>query len=113
KVFNAPVKGYHGSTEQIANDPTVDMVAISIRTPGHVEATLPVLRAKKDLFIEWPAGNQLAGTTSIANAARESGVKTLVGFQTRQAAYVRKVKEILDSGKLGRIVSTSLESEVP
>uniref|UniRef100_A0A0W0FNQ8 Dimeric dihydrodiol n=1 Tax=Moniliophthora roreri TaxID=221103 RepID=A0A0W0FNQ8_MONRR len=108
KVLSVPVKGYHGSTESIAKDPNVDMVAISVRTPGHVEAALPVLQAKKDLFIEWPAGKKLAGTTEITEAARKNGVRTLVGFQTRQAAYVRKIKEILDSGVLGRIVSTSL-----
>ncbi|KAK7035537.1 transcription regulator gal80 [Paramarasmius palmivorus] len=63
------------------------MVAVAVRTSAHVEAALPVLQAKKSLFID---------------------VKTLVGFQTRQAAYVKKVKEILDSGALGRILSTSL-----
>ncbi|EEB90888.1 hypothetical protein MPER_10845, partial [Moniliophthora perniciosa FA553] len=52
--------------------------------------------------------NQLAGTMKIAEMAKESGVRTLVGFQTRQAAYVKKVKEILESGLLGRIISTSL-----
>ncbi|KAI3605198.1 dimeric dihydrodiol [Moniliophthora roreri] len=108
KLVSAQVKGYHGSTEHVADDPDVDMVAISVRTPGHVDAALPVLQAKKDLFIEWPAGLHLAGTREIAEAAKRSGVKTLVGFQTRHAAYVRKVKEILNSGKLGRIVSTSV-----
>ncbi|EEB97749.1 hypothetical protein MPER_02864, partial [Moniliophthora perniciosa FA553] len=108
KTVSAPVKGYHGSTENISKDPNVDLVAISVRTPAHVEASLPVLQAKKDLFIEWPAGKRLAGTTEIVEAARKNGVRTLVGFQTRQAAYVRKIKEIIDSGVLGRIVSTSL-----
>ncbi|KAK7017555.1 transcription regulator gal80 [Paramarasmius palmivorus] len=108
KVVSGTVKPYYGSTEQIANDPNVDMVAISVRTPAHVDAALPVLQAKKNLFIEWPAGSLLASTTKIADAAKQNGVRTLVGFQTRQAAYVRKVKEILESGALGRILATSL-----
>ncbi|KAK7035536.1 transcription regulator gal80 [Paramarasmius palmivorus] len=108
KLASRSVKAYYGSTEQIANDPDVDMVAISVRTPGHVDAAIPVIQAKKDLFIEWPAGNQLAGTREISDAAQKSGVRTLVGFQTRQAAYVRRIKEILDSGVLGRVLSTSL-----
>ncbi|ESK83714.1 dimeric dihydrodiol [Moniliophthora roreri MCA 2997] len=108
KLVSAPVKAYYGSTEQIANDPDVDMVAVSVRTPAHVDAALPALQAKKDLFIEWPTGNQLAGTTKIAEMAKKGGVRTLIGFQTRQAAYVRKVKEILESGLLGRIISTSV-----
>ncbi|KAK7021818.1 transcription regulator gal80 [Paramarasmius palmivorus] len=108
KLTSGTVKPYHGSIEQIANDPDVDMVAISVRTPAHVDAALPVLQAKKDLFIEWPAGSQLASTIKIAEAAKKNGVRTLVGLQTRQATYVRKVKEILDSGVLGRILATSL-----
>ncbi|KAK7032642.1 transcription regulator gal80 [Paramarasmius palmivorus] len=108
KLTSGTVKPYHGSTKHIANDPNVDMVAISVRTPAHVDAALPVLQAKKNLFIEWPAGSRLAGTTQNAEAAKNNGVRTLVGFQTRQAAYVRKVKEILDSGVLGRILATSV-----
>ncbi|KAK7032649.1 transcription regulator gal80 [Paramarasmius palmivorus] len=110
KLVNGTVKAYHGTTEHIANDPDVDMVAISVRASAHADAALPALQAKKDLFIEWPAGNQLAGTTQIAEAARKAGVRTLVGLQTRQAAYIRKIKEILDSGILGRILSSSLVS---
>ncbi|KAI3602092.1 nad-binding rossmann fold oxidoreductase family protein [Moniliophthora roreri] len=94
KLVSAEVRECHGSTEHVANDSNVDMVAISVRTPGHVNAALPVLQAKKDLFIEWPAGLHLAGTREIAEAAKRSGVKTLVGFQTRHAAYARKVRSL-------------------
>ncbi|KAK7035535.1 transcription regulator gal80 [Paramarasmius palmivorus] len=108
KITGRDVKAYYGSTKQIACDPNIDMVAVSVRTPGHLDAARPVLEAKKDLFIEWPAGKLLSGTTEIAELAMRNGVRTLVGFQTRQAAYVGKIKEIIDSGALGRILSTSV-----
>ncbi|KAK7032605.1 transcription regulator gal80 [Paramarasmius palmivorus] len=99
KLTSAPVKAYHGSTEQIANDPNVDMVAVSVRTPAHVDAALPVLRAKKSLFVEWPAGMHLAGTNELAETAKKNGVRTLVGFQTRQAAYVKKASTCFQEGR--------------
>ncbi|KAK7021908.1 transcription regulator gal80 [Paramarasmius palmivorus] len=82
KVVSGIAKPYHGFTEQTANDPN-----------------MLLYQAKKNLFIEWPAGSLLAD---------KKGARTLVGFQTRQAAYVRKVKEILEPGALGRILATFL-----
>ncbi|KAK7027540.1 transcription regulator gal80 [Paramarasmius palmivorus] len=103
------VKAYHGSTERIARDPEVDMVAVAVRTPAHVDVSFANFQGEgKDLFVEWPVGSGLGATRKIVEVVRKSGVKTLVGCQTRQAGYVRKVKEIVDSGILGRILATSV-----
>ena len=86
------VKPYHGDTSQIANDPDVQLVAVSVRGPEHQAATLPVIEAGKDLFIEWPAGHNLEVTKELAAKAKAKGIRTIVGLQGRQSPAVLKVK---------------------
>jgi len=50
----------------------VDLVVIAVRAPAH-KATLllAICKAKKDVFVEWPAGVGLQGASLIAEAARK------------------------------------------
>ncbi|KAK0461187.1 uncharacterized protein EV420DRAFT_1530803 [Desarmillaria tabescens] len=103
-----PIKPYHGSPEHIVSDPNVDLVAVSVKVTHHLENALKVIDGGKDLFLEWPAGNGLKETSALASAAKEKGVRTIVGLQGRMDPVFRKVKAIIDSGEIGRILSTSL-----
>jgi len=107
------VKPFHGNTSQIASDPDVDLVVIAVRAPAHKATLLPAIEAGKDVFVEWPAGVGLQEASSIAEAARKKGVRTMVGLQGRQAPAIKKVKEILESGKIGKILSSSIIALAP
>ncbi|KAK4693820.1 hypothetical protein P7C71_g3650, partial [Lecanoromycetidae sp. Uapishka_2] len=100
-------KGY-SSPEAIAKDPDVDMVVVSVKTPLHKQLAIPALEAKKDVFVEWPLGNGLQEAEELAALAKKQGVKTLIGLQSRLAPSIRKAKELIDSGALGRITTTNI-----
>lgn len=91
KELGHPVKAYFGDTSKIANDPDVNLVVISVKAPQHKQAVLPVIEAKKDFFIEWPAGASIEETEEIAAAARKQGVRTIVGLQGRHSYVSIKV----------------------
>ncbi|KAK7037576.1 transcription regulator gal80 [Paramarasmius palmivorus] len=110
---DAPVKAYHGPASQIASDPDVDMIAVAINSTFQKEAALSAIEAGKDVFIEWPVGRSLQETQELADAAKRKGVRSLIGAQTRLSGYVDTIKEIIDSGKLGKIVSTSFIGSYP
>ncbi len=68
----------------------------------------PALLAKKAVFVEWPLAASLAQAEELATLAKAQGVKTLVGLQARTTPFILKVKEIVNSGALGRIITTNL-----
>ncbi|KAI0093719.1 hypothetical protein BDY19DRAFT_989267 [Irpex rosettiformis] len=115
KLAGCTVKAYHGKQGQvdIANDPEVDMVVVSVKIPEHYEAVLPAIEAGKMIFVEWSPGKNLDETVRIARAVKEKGLRSMVGAQGINAAYVKKVKEIIDSGKIGKVLSTSLLGSGP
>ena len=57
----------------------------------HYGLTMPALKAKKDVFVEWPLGNDLAEAEELAALAKKQGVKTIVGLQARLNPAMVKV----------------------
>jgi len=103
----SPVKAYSGDTSAIAADEDVDAVAVVIKAPAHKSAALPVIAAGKDIFVEWPAGKNIAETKEIAQAAKAKGIRSMVGLQSWQLPIVTKVREAISSGKIGKVTSVT------
>ena len=103
----ASTKAY-GSPQDLANDPDVDLVVVSVRVAKHFELTKPALLAKKDVYVEWPLGANLAEAEELTRLARENGVRTMVGVQARADRLILKLKEILARGDIGDVVSSSV-----
>jgi predicted dehydrogenase len=102
----ASTKAY-GSYKDVANDPDVDLIVCSVRVDRHYDAVKPALEAGKDVYCEWPLGKNLEEGLELAELAKKKGVRTMVGLQARQADFVKKVKEVVDSGRIGKILSVT------
>ncbi|UKZ78370.1 hypothetical protein TrVFT333_006107 [Trichoderma virens FT-333] len=102
------VKAY-GNPEDIANDPNVELVVVSIIVTNHYKVAKPALLAKKQVFVEWPLGATSAQAEELAQLAKEANVKTIVGTQFRNDPALLKVKELVDSGAIGKVTSTQAQ----
>jgi predicted dehydrogenase len=102
----------YGDPTAIAKDPNVDIVAVSVNVPEHYDLIKPALEAGKDVFCEWPLARNLAEAEEVTNLAKEKGVRTMGGLQARQNPSILKAKEIVASGKLGKILGTTMFGHV-
>ncbi|KID78855.1 Galactose/lactose metabolism regulatory protein GAL80 [Metarhizium brunneum] len=100
----------YGSPEDLAADPAVDLVICSTRVDRHYETVLPSVRAGKDVYVEWPVAATDADIRSLADEARRSGSTALVGLQGRWAAPVLKLRELLDAGAIGKVLSVDVRA---
>lgn len=97
----------YGSYKDLAGDPDVDLVVCSVRVDRHYDALMPALEAGKDCFSEWPLGKNLDEGLKLAELAKKKGVRTMVGLQARQSAATKKIREIVDSGRIGKVLSVT------
>ncbi|KAF9494368.1 NAD(P)-binding protein, partial [Pleurotus eryngii] len=106
----SPIKAYHGpdGISQLVRDPKVDLVVVSVKAPSHKEPVLAAIEAGKDVFIEWPAGATLEETMEIEKQAKAKGVKVIVGLQGRHSATTKVIKDTIESGKLGKVLSSTM-----
>lgn len=105
------VKAY-GTPEDLARDPGVDLVVVSIVVTHHYAVAKPALLAGKDVFVEWPLAVITAEAEELTTIAEENNCKTIVGLQARASPLVLKIKEIVQSGKIGKILSSTVVGQI-
>jgi predicted dehydrogenase len=90
-----------GDWRDVISHPGVEAVSITAPNQLHREMALAVAAAGKHVWIEKPAGRLPQETAEIAAAVDAAGVRSLVGFNYRQAPAVRHARRLLESGALG------------
>ena len=107
KQFGA-VHAFHDYREMISH-PDVDVVAVVVKVPQHHEMTMAALNAGKHVFTEWPLGANLEEAQEMSDLARAKGVHTMVGMQRRCSPLYLRLKELVDDGYIGKVLSCNLK----
>src|SRR3989344_5526229 len=97
-------KFYTSYIEMLENE-DIDAVSVVVPSKLHHEVSLEVINRGKHLLVEKPIAETVKEAESIINAAKEKKVKLMIGHLERFNPVIRKVKEIIDSGSLGEVVS--------
>ena len=84
-----------------------DAVVVAVPTRLHLRVAMDVIGHGCHLLIEKPLADTPANAEQIIDRAREAGVRLAVGHIERFNPAVRKLKEVIDDGALGRILSVS------
>jgi predicted dehydrogenase len=85
--------------------PEIDAVAVVVRVPSHYEATKAAIEAGKHVYTEWPLGQTTTEAEELASLARAKGLQTAVGLQSRVSPALLYVKELIESGYVGEVLS--------
>ncbi|KAL9555990.1 hypothetical protein MBANPS3_002104 [Mucor bainieri] len=96
-----------GSIHDLLSQANVDTITVSVKVPHHYEYVHAALEAGKDVVCEWPLGNGLQEAEELSNLAKSKNVKTGVVLQARKAPSIIKAKELVESGAIGKVVSTN------
>lgn len=86
-------------------DPEVDVVYIASPVNCHKEQAIDAAHAKKDILLEKPICLDIADAEEVLRVCEEEGVKIATGFLMRFHAYNAKIRELVQSGKIGQVVS--------
>lgn len=104
------VAGAYGSGLDLVRAPGIDLVTVATRVPDHHDLVLAALAAGKNVYSEWPLGRDIAETEEMEAAARKAGVHVAIGLQLRGSPVVRRARELIASGAIGRLLSVSVYS---
>ena len=96
-------EGCETDWRRVIDDPEIDIVDITAPSDAHKEIAIAAAQAGKHIFCEKPLALNLADAREIERAARTAGVTCQIGFNYRFAPAVALAKQIIESGKLGRI----------
>jgi predicted dehydrogenase len=110
--LDSTTKAY-GSAEELAQDPDVDLVVVSVHVNKHFALVKPALQNKKNVFVEFPLSLSYPEVEELTKLAKHNGVKTVVGAQARASPALRKVKDLIKSKAIGEVVSSNWVGHLP
>lgn len=97
----------YGDYADMVRQPDIDLVCVSTSSVHHHALVMPAIAAGKHVFCEWPFGASIAEAQDMRDAARDRGVRTLVGLQTRYAPMVAYVRHLIAQGYVGELWSVA------
>jgi predicted dehydrogenase len=97
---------YGSLTEMFAAD-RPDGVILATPNRIHVDGGLECVAAGVPVIVEKPVGDSVEGATRLVEAGVAAGVPVLTGHHRQYSPIMRKAREIVASGVLGRIVAVT------
>ncbi|MBZ5529431.1 MAG: Gfo/Idh/MocA family oxidoreductase [Acidobacteriia bacterium] len=84
-------------------DPEIKGVILTVPNEQHLPVATEVAKAGKHVYTEKPIASTLEDGLAIEALEKQYGVTVTVGHSARLMAGMRKIREAIDSGELGRL----------
>lgn len=90
--------------EEMLRQEGFDLILCCAENARHAEVVEACAAAGVHVIVEKPMASSLAHGLRMARAAQAAGTEVIVNWPTTWSAAVRKAKELLDEGAIGRII---------
>ncbi|KAH6629587.1 oxidoreductase family protein [Boeremia exigua] len=109
RTFNlsSDIKTY-GDPKKLAADPDIDLVVVNTRADVHYTVVEPSVRAGKGVYIEWPLVDSLEKALALTQG--QSYPNSIIGLQGHVAPLTLRLKEILASGVIGKVLNSEVRA---
>jgi len=111
KAFKLEPKQYQYSEQMLANK-DIDAVMIATGDFQHAKLCTEVVRAGKDCYVEKPFANDLEEAKEARDTVKRTKQVVQMGTQHRSEPYPLAVRDIVRSGRIGKIVHIEQEWNV-
>jgi predicted dehydrogenase len=91
--------------KDVTDDPKIDWVFIGSWNCFHYEHAIAALKQGKHIFCEKPLANTFKKCVAMKKASDKANKIFSVGFTLRYSSHYRKLKELIDNGAIGKIIS--------
>ena len=95
----------YATVDNMLRDPKIQCVSICTPSGLHADLAVRAAEAGKHILVEKPMALTVEDADRIIEAGDRCGVKIGVVFQARTKDSTRILKELVDSGRLGRMIT--------
>lgn len=93
------------SLEELLAKDRPDGVILATPNPLHVPQALQCIAAGVPVMVEKPIATTVSEGEQLLKAVNETGARVLIGHHRAHSPIMAKAKEVVDSGKLGKLVA--------
>lgn len=107
------VSAYYEDYRKILDDKSIDAVAICSSTDTHARFMTEAAEVGKHIFCEKPVDHSLEKIDKALAAVKKAGVKCQIGFNRRFDPNFKKVRQMVNEGKIGEVQILRITSRDP
>lgn len=107
------IKKWYTDSQMLVNDPNVNAIYIATPPSTHATYAIMAMRAGKPCLIEKPLAGSYEDCVRINRISEKTSVPCFVAYYRRYLPYFKKVKEILQSGAIGKVLTMQVRFAVP
>lgn len=104
---------FYSDSISLINDPDVNAVYIATPPSSHATFALMAMRAGKPVYVEKPLTASYEDCLRINRVSEQTGVPCFVAYYRRYLPYFQKVKELVQNGEIGNVLSVQIRFAVP
>ncbi len=107
------VKRWYTDPQELINDAEVNAVYIATPPSTHATYAIMAMKSGKAVYVEKPMASNYEDCCRINRIAEKTGVPCFVAYYRRYLPYFNKVKELVESGAVGKVVNVQIRFAVP
>ncbi|MFO7934758.1 MAG: Gfo/Idh/MocA family oxidoreductase [Bacteroidales bacterium] len=107
------IPSWHRDPFDVITDPEVHIVYVATPPGSHATYALQTIGKGKPVYIEKPMALNGEECDLINRKAEEKGIPVFVAYYRRALEYFLKIREIVDAGTLGRILTIHMQQYFP
>lgn len=104
---------WYTDAQELLDDPDVNAVYIATPPSSHVTFAIMAMKSGKPVYVEKPLAATYEECLRVNRVSRETGVPCFVAYYRRYLPYFQKVKELVESGTIGKVVGVQIRFAVP
>lgn len=107
------ISKWYTDPQELIDDPDVNAIYIATPPSSHATFAIMAMKAGKPVYVEKPLAATYEDCARVNKISEETGVPCFVAYYRRYLPYFQKVKTIIDSGAIGRIINVQVRFAVP
>jgi predicted dehydrogenase len=99
---------WYSDAGELINDPGINAVYVATPPSSHAAYAIQSMKAGKPVYVEKPMARTYRECVEMLEVSRDTGIPIFVAYYRRTLPAFLKVKELIDSGAVGKMLTVNI-----
>lgn len=104
---------WYTDAQKLIDDPEVNAVYIATPPSTHATYAIMAMKSGKPVYVEKPLSSNYEDCARINRISEKTGIPCFVAYYRRYLPYFQKVKNLIESGTIGKIINIQIRFSAP